>query len=155
MIEESITSFSGEYACFSNFYLEPVEFEKEIYPSNEHAYHAAKTLHLETRKRFRLNNLTPGQAKREGRRIDIRPDWPRIKFGTMFELVKKKFSYNEELYRILMDTGTKNLIEGNTWGDKIWGAVLENGVWVGRNWLGNILMSTRDQPAWIRENQQR
>ena len=44
-----ITSFSGEYRFLSNFWIHPILFEGMIYPSNEHAYVAAKTIVLSER----------------------------------------------------------------------------------------------------------
>ncbi|NWN81082.1 NADAR family protein, partial [Bacillus sp. (in: firmicutes)] len=41
----------------------------------------------------------------------------------------------------LLQTGESILIEGNTWGDKIWGVC--NGV--GENKLGKILMKVRNE----------
>ena len=48
---------------------------------------------------------------------------------------------NETLKTNLLKTGDAMLIEGNTWGDRIWGQV--NGV--GENNLGKILMRIREE----------
>jgi predicted NAD-dependent protein-ADP-ribosyltransferase YbiA (DUF1768 family) len=55
----------------------------------------------------------------------------------------QKFSQDEMLREMLLGTGDLEIIEGNSWGDKFWGMVLENGQWVGRNELGKLLMSVR------------
>lgn len=45
----------------------------------------------------------------------------------------------------LLNTGEAELIEGNTWGDKFWGAVWDKELgWVGQNWLGKLLMEERE-----------
>ena len=59
----------------------------------------------------------------------------------MEDIVKAKFSQNEELAEKLLATDDEYLIEGNTWGDRFWGAV--NGE--GRNQLGIILMQVRNE----------
>ena len=59
----------------------------------------------------------------------------------MYEVCKAKFTQNDGLKHKLKDTGDAILIEGNTWGDRIWGVC--NGV--GENRLGRILMQIRDE----------
>jgi predicted NAD-dependent protein-ADP-ribosyltransferase YbiA (DUF1768 family) len=51
-------------------------------------------------------------------------------------LYKCKFIQNEDLRKLLLDTGTSELIEDNNWHDTFWGVC--NGV--GANKLGEILM---------------
>ena len=59
----------------------------------------------------------------------------------MYEIVKAKFEQNEDLRKRLINTGDEELIEGNTWGDKIWGKVKGEG----QNNLGKILMRVRKE----------
>ena len=59
----------------------------------------------------------------------------------MYNICKAKFTQNETLKTKLLKTGDAMLIEGNTWGDRIWGQV--NGV--GENNLGKILMRIREE----------
>ena len=139
-MKKIIDSFSDEFECFSNFYIEDVEFEGIVYPSNEHAFQAAKTLDINERKEI-AKALTPGRAKRMGRKVKLRSDWENIKTDVMKELVFKKFSNKEILKAKLLDTEDAILIEGNNWGDKIWGQV--NGI--GENRLGKILMKVREE----------
>jgi predicted NAD-dependent protein-ADP-ribosyltransferase YbiA (DUF1768 family) len=47
----------------------------------------------------------------------------------------------------LLETKGYYLIEGNTWGDRVWG---QCPVGVGKNWLGEILMSIRGEKLlWL------
>lgn len=85
--------------------------------------------------------LNPSQAKKLGRSVSLRPDWEDIKIDIMYNICKAKFTQNETLKTKLLKTGDATLIEGNTWGDKIWGQV--NGV--GENNLGKILMRIREE----------
>ena len=50
---------------------------------------------------------------------------------------------NEELRRLLLSTGDRVLIEGNTWNDTFWGVSLKSGN--GQNHLGKILMRVRER----------
>jgi ribA/ribD-fused uncharacterized protein len=84
-------------------------------------------------------------AKRIGRKVTLRHDWEKVKIEIMRGLLVQKFSQDEMLREMLLSTGDWELIEGNTCGDKFWGAVLENGKWVGRNELGKLLMSVRSE----------
>lgn len=137
-----INRFDGtEYACFSNFYPAEVEYEEIIYPTNEHAFQAAKSHD----KNFRLEvsrASTSAFAKRMGRVLtSLRKDWEDVKYGIMKELIRTKFTKHLDLRSKLLDTGNAELIEGNTWGDVVWGVC--NGV--GTNWLGKILMEVREE----------
>lgn len=138
-----ITSFQGEYRFLSNFYPCEVGYEGMRFPTVEHAYQAAKT--LDPIQRLAISKCaTPGQAKRMGRTVIMRTDWNRVKNQIMLGLVRQKFA-NKELQELLLSTYPDTLIEGNTWGDRYWGAVLTNGQWQGRNELGRILMNVRSE----------
>lgn len=139
-----ITSFSGPYHCLSNFYplKEFVYFANEEYPTVEHAFQAAKTFDKNTRKAIQ-NASSPTEAKRLGRDCSLRSNWDSLKIGIMFDLIYQKFDYDSNLRKILIDTKSTILIEGNTWGDTFWGKVKQGNVWHGQNWLGVILMQIR------------
>jgi ribA/ribD-fused uncharacterized protein len=134
-----INEFRGPTRWLSNFQSVEIEYEGITYPTTEHAYQAAKTLDPE--ERYIISKLpTPGAAKKQGRLLDIRPDWDSIKFDVMLEITRKKFS-NLELKAKLINTGDQELVEGNNWGDTYWGVC--NGI--GQNNLGKILMTVRDE----------
>ena len=135
-----IASFRGDYYFLSNFYNAKVVYEGIAYPSNEHAFQAAKTLDNNER-RMIAKCSTPGDAKYKGRRVSLRSDWESVKTNVMKDIVYFKFAQNEELKKKLLATGDALLIEGNNWGDKIWGKV--NGI--GQNRLGKILMEVREK----------
>jgi len=133
-----IDRFINEHRWLSNFALSYIEYEGVIYPTVENAYQAAKCLHHHDRLQF--INLTPGQAKKRGRVIELREDWDDVKIGVMRSLLWKKFQYTN-LKRSLLATGNEELIEGNAWGDTYWGVC--NGA--GQNMLGKLLMSVREE----------
>jgi predicted NAD-dependent protein-ADP-ribosyltransferase YbiA (DUF1768 family) len=84
--------------------------------------------------------VTPAEAKREGRKLKLRPDWEDVKIDVMYELLRSKFKLYDLADR-LIKTGDSRLEEGNTWGDRVWGTV--DGV--GENNLGRLLMIVRSE----------
>jgi ribA/ribD-fused uncharacterized protein len=133
-----ITSFSGPNRFLSNFWPAIVHLDGVDYPTVEHAYVAAKT--LDTIKRAEVHRAaTPGEAKRIGRKLQLRPDWDDVKVQVMADLLRQKFAH-PALRDMLLATGNAELIEGNTWGDRFWG---QCPVGVGENHLGRLLMELR------------
>lgn len=143
---KAINGFDGKYEFLSNFHLEWVEWGDIMYPTNEHAFQAAKTLLIS--QRLEIAELaTPGQAKRAGRKVKLRTDWEQIKTIIMGEVVLNKFQQNPELKKLLLETGDAELIEKNCWHDNIWGNCdcgREKCRVVGENRLGIILMLVRE-----------
>ena len=139
-----IDCFDKEWAFLSNFYESEIEFEGITYPTNEHFFQAMKTLDINERLAI-ANCRTPGQAKRMGRRVALRPDWEDVKESVMLEGLCLKFA-DEQLADWLLETGDEELVEGTTWHDNEWGncscpkcAHIE-----GKNKLGRLLMIVRD-----------
>jgi ribA/ribD-fused uncharacterized protein len=136
----AIGEFQGKYRFLSNFWPAEVEFEGIAYPSAEHAYQSAKT--LDRGERERIAKITDaGEAKKAGRALKLRDDWEQVKFDVMEQCVRNKFTRNAELREKLLATGGAELIEGNTWGDRVWGVYQGQG----ENRLGKILMKVRDE----------
>lgn len=135
-----IDRFFDEYRFLSNFWYADVVFEGIKYKSSEHAFQAAKS--LDNNIRLEIANVeTTGQAKRYGKKIELRPDWEEVKYDIMYKIVYDKFTRNKDLGEKLIATGDAQLIEGNTWGDQIWGVCKGKGT----NWLGKILMKVREE----------
>lgn len=153
-----VTQFRDEFRFLANPFPRPVVFEDIEYPSNEHAFQAAKTWDFGLRRRIAA---LPDwrEAKRTGRGLARRPDWEQAKRAVMLQLTLAKYLQHGDLAAGLTGTGERLLIEGNTWGDDEWGAVQYTGqphlpVWrigetnhtwlAGHNWLGWTLMVVRD-----------
>lgn len=136
-----ICQFREAYAFLSNFYEAPVCYGDLQFGSNEAAFQAQKCRTEEEKRLF--TTLRPSDAKRLGRRVDLRPDWEEVKVGIMEEIVRAKFTQNELLRQQLLATGDAILEEGNTWNDTFWGVHLSNGQ--GENHLGRILMKVRQE----------
>lgn len=136
------------FGCFSNFYPSIVTFEGESYPTVEHAFQAAKSLDVDERKKIR-DAKTPKEAKRLGRKVNLRHDWEEIKFTVMYFLVAQKF--NQEPFRSLLES-TENLpIYEDSPFDKVWGTGEKGGIGTGKNALGFILMNIRQMNRHIYE----
>lgn len=136
-----ITKFAEEYFFLSNFFPFQIVHEGLMYPTAEHAYQAAKT-NCKLSKIAIQAAATPGIAKRMGSKVILKPYWDTLRVQTMYDILDIKFAY-PILARKLVATGIEDLIEGNNWGDKFWGAVLEGDTWVGANMLGKLLMHIR------------
>src|SRR4051812_19647737 len=118
-----ITSFTGRYRFLSNFAYSRVITDgpggKMEWTTVEHAYQSCK--HGSEAWRLTVwTATTPGQAKRIGRRVPLRSDWEKVKVPIMLDLLRQKFSKGY-LREWLIETGDRELIEGNWWGDTYWG----------------------------------
>ena len=133
-----IAELSGHYRFLSNFWSCFITYDGKTYPSVENAYQAAKCANDADREKFIA--IKSSEAKRLGRIIKMRSNWDQIKLDVMYELVKQKFA-TDPLRMYLLRTGTREIQEGNYWGDTYWGTV--NGE--GENHLGKILMRVREE----------
>jgi ribA/ribD-fused uncharacterized protein len=131
-----ISEFRGQHRWLSNFHPCVIHYHGLTFQSVEAAYQAEKTLDLEIRKLFTTYDART--AKREGKKLKIRPDWNKIKERVMMELLELKFDH-PDLRKLLIETGDEEIVEGNTWGDTFWGVC--DGV--GENKLGKQLMRLR------------
>lgn len=135
-----IQTFDGQYQFLSNFSPATFIWRGLQWTSSECAYQAAKSLNPSDW--LAAQNMTPGQSKRFGRSLTMRPDWEQIKFGIMVEICAAKFTQNPELLAALKATDLVPLEEGNNWGDRVWG-ICPPGSGNGSNWLGLALMALR------------
>lgn len=138
-----INLFSEKNAFLSNFAPCKVSYAGVQFTSVEAAYQAAKCKKWDDTLKFKF--LTAAEAKKLGRRVEMRPDWDDIRnyrLIVMEELLREKFSdKNPELKQKLIDTYDAELIEGNTWNDTFWGVCAG----VGENHLGKLLMKIREE----------
>jgi ribA/ribD-fused uncharacterized protein len=130
------------YYFLSNFYGAEFDWDGYHWLTSENAYQAAKVA-PEARDDAWKSFLTcsPGQAKKLGRTVTLRPHWEGLKESIMADIIYAKFTQNPNLKKWLLETGDAKLIEGNYWGDRYWGVC--NGT--GKNRLGHLLMQLRDK----------
>jgi ribA/ribD-fused uncharacterized protein len=135
-----ISEFQGEHRWLSNHVLARIVYDGYEFPTVEHAYVYSKTLVKEEQDFFlsEMTEMSPGQAKRIGKSLTLRPDWDLVRLDIMRDMTTQK--YKIPYYRTkLLETGDAEIVEGNTWGDTFWGKC--NGV--GENNLGKIIMEVR------------
>ena len=140
-----ITSFEGKYSFLSNFYACQTKYHNVKYPTSEHAYQAAKTSNPIQREAIK-NTDTPDDAKRMGRRVEIKSNWDEIKDEVMYEIVSNKFK-NKRMQAKLLATENEQLVEGNYWHDNHFGSCYcKKCLQLPKeNVLGKILMRVRDE----------
>lgn len=128
------------YQSFSNFAETPFIWKGDKYTSLERAYHAEKTDVPKEKREIRFAKSS-AEAKRLGRKCTMRKDWEDRKRTVMKDLVRAKFTQNDELKKQLIETKGKTLVEEAPW-DEYWG----NGkAGNGKNELGLILMEVRQE----------
>ena len=137
--------FKDECEFLSNFYPSRILYRGTFWPTVEHAFQATKAKDLSFDE-YIQNLPFPGQAKKVGRRLELREDWEEIKVDVMTDLVLLKFTQNRDLKEKLLKLQYEYLEEGNYWHDNFWGNCycpkcerIE-----GQNILGIILMEVRD-----------
>lgn len=146
-----IDKFDGEYRFLSNFYWFKTSMHGvPLQTTVEHMYQASKCASIADA--FRIIRLgSPGEAKKAGRTVKLRPDWELVKLTVMDQWVWAKFSSSPELADKLIATDLALLVEGNTWGDRYWGMV-PDAKGEGENHLGKILMRVRARLRKERRN---
>lgn len=151
-----IDSFRGQWQFLSNFHWCDVDVTfvfaprlRWTMPTVEHAFQAIKVVDSRLTDEEKMLYVwkvslagDPTAAKKMGRELDINvKSWDAKSTQVMARLIQQKFEQNPNLVQPLLATGETELIEGNSWGDFIWGQV--DGV--GENRLGQILMAVRSQ----------
>lgn len=139
-----IEQFKDDYSFLSNFtWLETPIKENGIEYYTSEAYYMSQKTSLIEEKALLGGRITGAQAKKIGRAVTLVPNFDSIKDDCMRKAIQYKFSDdNPNLKAKLIDTGDKELVEGNYWHDLYWGRCLKTGN--GLNMLGKIIMEVRD-----------
>jgi hypothetical protein len=137
------------YGCFSNFSPHGICLGGKDWQTVEHYYQAQKFVGSpdEALSAAIASAKTPQEAAALGRDCTkiIRPDWEQVKAPIMQEAVLIKFLTHKDIQAILISTGDREIVEDSPT-DYYWGCGVDK---TGRNQLGQILMSVRQQ---IREH---
>jgi N-glycosidase YbiA len=147
----------ADFGFLSHFHPSPIDLDGEIWATAEHFYQAQKSDHPDYRAAVRAAG-TPGLAKRLAaspdapgrnaqkswfRRNEVAPrsDWQVVKLDLMRRADWAKFSQHPDLARMLLGTGSAELIEDFP-SDPFWGTGADG---AGLNWAGRVLMEVRDR----------
>ena len=153
----TIERFRDDYFFLSSMF--PLEKGVEgpggvVVPSVEHAYQAEKF--EDPNLQAEIMDTTDGfEAKRMARRLEKsghekRPDWDERKVDIMRGYVHQKFKRDPDLQQQLLNTGQEEIVEGNNRNDTFWG-VCPIGSRNGHNYLGRILMETREELTHVEQ----
>ena len=124
---------------FSNFYMKaPFWIDDVLWPSTEHYFQAMKAFIPGDVERIRQLEH-PWEAKQEGRKIPLRPDWEDIKYRVMLVCCLAKFQQNPEMRELLLSTGERQIHENRH--DPEWGG--GPNFPKGKDLLGKALMHVR------------
>lgn len=137
--ESEIAGFFREHRWLSNFHMCPVTVEGITYPSSEHAYMAQKTDSRAIKEHIATIEKA-AEVKRYGQTIPLRPNWDEYRIIAMTKVLYAKFTQNEDLKVLLLETGDKVLKETNWWNDRFWGEDVNGN---GKSMLGHCLMLVR------------
>lgn len=129
-----------EYGCFSNFSHHGFLIDGKWWMTSEHYFQAKKFEGTEYEEKIRLLD-NPMKAADMGRdhTLPLRKDWENVKDDIMKKAVIKKFTQNQDIKKILIQTGEQDIVEKTTT-DYYWGCGANGS---GKNMLGLILMETK------------
>jgi len=128
---------------FSNFQPFPIVYKGIRFPSVEHFYQALKSQDPEDWQRIAALPR-PGQAKKAGRGLPLRPDWEEKKVRIMRVALLRKFAPGTKYHLSLM-VYQGEIVEWNYWHDLYWGKCLcRRHQGQGQNQLGKLLMEIRE-----------
>ena len=139
-----IERFDREFRFLSNFYEAPFEVNGTQYATVEHYFQAHKTTNPTKREEI-IRARSAVEAKRLGRKVELREDWPQVRDGVMLVALRAKFDQNPDLKEKLVATYPETLQEGNYWHDNYWGVCQCEKCQpvAAQNMLGRLLMALR------------
>lgn len=137
-----IPYYETSYFVFSNFSPHAVTVNDILYPTVEHAYHAAKFDDEKIKEEIR-NARSPLLAFELGKKYQAvrKENWNEVKVTILYELVKEKVLQHAEVRNALLATGDEEIIEDNPH-DDFWGNGKDG---KGQNNMGKILMKIRHE----------
>jgi hypothetical protein len=155
-------AFFGRASPLSNFYPADFVVNGNSYSSSEQFYQAQKAQFAKDRISLDkiMQHQDPTIHKKIGDQVKIDQDlWVQKAPEVMHCGLLAKFSQNKDLAIYLSNTGNKVLLESSA-KDSIWGTgvslthknVLNTDLHTGRNLLGNILMSVRQQLSFSHDH---
>ena len=144
-----IDRFKDEFGWLSNMHECTCPHADKTFASSEHLYQWKKTApgwwqdrifeapHGKVAKKLAGNPKCPKATH---------SNWDDFRLQCMEVALRSKFGSNVQLRQQLVDTGTRDLIEGNYWHDQFWGnCTCPKCPEPGLNHLGRMLMMLRSE----------
>ena len=154
-MEEKYVFFWKTASPFSNWHPSKFTLDGQVFENMEQYMMWSKAMLMvdtETAQKILLTS-DPRTIKALGREVRNFNSylWDKVKYGVVYGGCYAKFTQNEKIKKVLMDTGDKVLVEASPF-DKIWGIGLDEEMakktdskdWPGENLLGKILTNLRD-----------
>ncbi len=151
----AFTKVKLPYGWLSNMAPYPVEYQGIQYRTTEALFQCMRfTDHPKVQEEIRAQKSPMAAkmiAKKHRALLNRGGSWDEAEehIERMRICLKLKLEQHQELKKMLLDTGEATIVEDCTarprGSAKFWGAVLENGQWVGRNALGKLWMELREE----------
>lgn len=133
---------SQPYGEFSNFYKSRIIMARKSYETVEHYFQSQKFLDEELQEKIRLIPKPHDAAIfARDRSLPLRKDWEEVKEEIMENALIVKFATYSNLEKLLLNTGTREIIEDSPV-DYYWGCGKDGS---GKNRLGILLMKVREE----------
>lgn len=134
--------YEQEYYVLSNFSAFRLQWKGVDFDTSEHAYHCEKFYDRRVKEEILAARSAHDAFKIAGENKHLRrPDWDDIKLDIMLNILREKANQHEYVYRKLMETGDRILVE-DSWRDSYWGWGENH---YGQNMLGRLWMIVRNE----------
>lgn len=140
---EQVFFYEQEFYVLSNFSSFAIWCNGHLFATAEAAYHWHKFPSSPTVQNAIISAKSAHETlilSRQHKGL-VRSDWDEVKCSIMEEILRAKVNQHEYVYRKLMQTGTRELVE-DSWRDSYWGWGPDR---KGENNLGKIWMKIREE----------
>ena len=152
-----VGGITSRYHPLSNFYQNPLELDNETFMCAEQAFQYEKAVLFKDYRTARqiMCAVDPGRMKYLGSKVNAFnfTVWKDNQDGIMKRVLSAKFTHDDDIKKVLLDTGTRTIGEANA-KDSYWAIglpltsqhVLDKDKWAtGGNKLGILLMDIRHE----------
>jgi len=140
--DSHIFFYEQEFYIFSNFSAFRLVWKGVDFDTSEVAYHWTRfTNRPDIQQQLLLARSSHEAFKLAQKNKEYqRPNWDDIKSGTMLAILRQKVKQHPYVYKKLMETGERQLVE-DSWRDSYWSWGEDR---QGQNMLGKLWMSLRE-----------
>jgi ribA/ribD-fused uncharacterized protein len=144
---DRVRFYEHDFYVLSNFSAFQVEIDGMTFPTSEHAYHWFKFDEIGQHGSDIAKQIIRARSAHEAFKIAERNkayrrgDWDEIKVEVMRRILRAKVQQHEYVYRKLLATGNRELVE-DSWRDDFWGWGPNED---GQNMLGRLWAEIREE----------